>query len=335
MLPIIFSISGSIAVHTVATDRLTQEIQMSSITVALDYIGTEGDELDIYFKADLSSGELAVLSGIVQNHSGISLDSSIPLLISGVVDNMCSKDADNNILVVDQKTTASSIFFISHNYCDPCSWYAESVRISGEIMSWNGSVYNSAHAYWIDLTHGRMTGEDSISSSYLPVVSVSGVVKTEGTDYTINYESGSVTPITWVGDTTDISVTYSYASGSGFYFPVIAGKKVKIDDTEVQRSVNIALNQHIIDFDILVNGSRIGGRAYKNYKDYLNVSNKAYPIVPAGGELTQDVQILHWDYPGAIYLKNSTYSIRCKIRGDQPFTGEFFVVTCYGTSWNA
>jgi len=49
---------------------LTEEIQDSSITIALDYISVVGNALDIYFKVDLSEGEQTTLDDIVAAHTG-------------------------------------------------------------------------------------------------------------------------------------------------------------------------------------------------------------------------------------------------------------------------
>jgi len=50
--------------------RLTQEIQESSITIALDYINYFGTALDVFFKAALSAGEETVLGDLVTAHTG-------------------------------------------------------------------------------------------------------------------------------------------------------------------------------------------------------------------------------------------------------------------------
>lgn len=52
----------------VNSPRLQNEIQNSSITVALDYIQTNGSDLKVYFKSSLSSEEEDVLDGIVSSH---------------------------------------------------------------------------------------------------------------------------------------------------------------------------------------------------------------------------------------------------------------------------
>jgi len=54
----------------VDTDRLIEEIGDSSITIALDFIGTGSGDCDIWFKAALSESEETTLDGIVAAHSG-------------------------------------------------------------------------------------------------------------------------------------------------------------------------------------------------------------------------------------------------------------------------
>jgi len=49
---------------------LTEEIQESAITIALDYITLLGDQVSIFFKADLSSAEEEVLDDVILSHTG-------------------------------------------------------------------------------------------------------------------------------------------------------------------------------------------------------------------------------------------------------------------------
>ena len=56
--------------HKVASDRLTQEIQGSVILTALDYINTNADDCDIWFRDTLSTGDKGILDSLVASHSG-------------------------------------------------------------------------------------------------------------------------------------------------------------------------------------------------------------------------------------------------------------------------
>lgn len=52
----------------IASDRLELEIRSSAITKALDFITTDGNQVIIYFKADLSGSEETLLSALVAAH---------------------------------------------------------------------------------------------------------------------------------------------------------------------------------------------------------------------------------------------------------------------------
>jgi hypothetical protein len=69
-----YSVSGDFPNGKVATDRLTEEIQESTIITALDYITVYGDDCDIWFKDALSAGDQTTLDGIVAAHSGEPLE---------------------------------------------------------------------------------------------------------------------------------------------------------------------------------------------------------------------------------------------------------------------
>lgn len=51
-------------------DRLTYEIQQSTIITALDHIDALGNNIDIYFKTELSEGDETTLDGLVDIHGG-------------------------------------------------------------------------------------------------------------------------------------------------------------------------------------------------------------------------------------------------------------------------
>lgn len=72
-----YSIQNDFPNGAVVTSKLSDEILDSNITIALDYIGTNGDDCDIYFKNDLSSAEQSTLSGVVSVHDGVFIAASI------------------------------------------------------------------------------------------------------------------------------------------------------------------------------------------------------------------------------------------------------------------
>lgn len=76
-----YSISSDTANGKVAGDRLSKEIQDSSIVVALERIDTLGDVLDIIFKDVLLSGDSVTLDSIVSSHTGVFIEVARPVRI--------------------------------------------------------------------------------------------------------------------------------------------------------------------------------------------------------------------------------------------------------------
>jgi len=64
-----FSIANNFPNNAVTTSALSSEISASTITIALDYIATSGDDCDIWFKASLAPAEETTLSGVVAAHT--------------------------------------------------------------------------------------------------------------------------------------------------------------------------------------------------------------------------------------------------------------------------
>lgn len=78
-----YSIQSDFPNHKVNLGRLGQEIRASAIVVALDYINTSGDDCDCWFKWSISSGDKAILDGLVAAHSGEPLVSDAPVSSDG------------------------------------------------------------------------------------------------------------------------------------------------------------------------------------------------------------------------------------------------------------
>lgn len=83
----------------IAIDRLTQEIQQSSIVTALDYITVLGtDQLSIFFKASLSDPDKTTLDGIVAAHSGVPLPQNQSQPVNVTADVSQPKDTDGSFI---------------------------------------------------------------------------------------------------------------------------------------------------------------------------------------------------------------------------------------------
>lgn len=69
----------------VATDRLTQEINNSSIIIGLSYITSDPLTVLLFFKSDLSIDEKTTLDGIVAVHSGEPLAHPDPIVMAEIL----------------------------------------------------------------------------------------------------------------------------------------------------------------------------------------------------------------------------------------------------------
>ncbi len=335
-----YSISADFPNQKVAPDRLLEEVRDSSITVAVDYINTSGDDCDVWFKDELSAGDKTVLDGLVAVHSGEPLPIPAP-----------PESPSGVPLVEPQPREGSSLVVVTHNWCDKTTWFSQSNRITGETLadSGDGLTFGSANANWIDLTHGKHYREDVLSAPYLPVVRVGGVVKTErapwaesGGDFEIDYAAGNVTFFSTPSGV--VTADYSAAAGSTFIVAPSAGKRLVIESSEVQFADDIDMADSIHFQPWAYNPADLPNKVavaaattYKTIKDYVDEAIGVYPQVPAiGGAsrgLTRPHVVFPFNYKTVKELKSSQgLEIRIWLEADKVFGGEFSTATFYCTS---
>lgn len=245
-------------------------------------------------------------------------------------------------MVAIYKPEGSSGSIATHDWCDKTTWYGSSVRVLGEELSLtaneSGKEYDSTNQYWIDLVHGKKSDEDEISTPYLAKVYVDAVLKTEVTDYTVNYASGLVTFIEV--QTGVVTADYSYATNSTFKLAPDAGKVLILEHAELQFSTNINLQNQFIDFEIWVynpynlpNKFMYKRKRYKNIKDVINSANLGQGVIPAIAGLTNDIVVLPFNYATIQPLQSSVGAeLRISLSNNVPFTGEFSTATFYVVS---
>jgi len=81
-----YSISEDFPNGKVNPSTLAEQIEASSIVIALDHIETNGDDCDIWFKAALDQADQTTLNGIVAAHSGEEAVDHEPVTIHGFQD---------------------------------------------------------------------------------------------------------------------------------------------------------------------------------------------------------------------------------------------------------
>lgn len=345
-----YSIQGAFPNHKVASDRLLSEIRVSAIVTAADYINTSGDDCDVWFKDSLSGGDEIVLGGLVAVHSGESLPSeATDVHLVGT-----AEDEDNRLRVSQEpRREGDGLVFVTHNWCDPTTWYSQSVRVYAEVMtdSGDGLTFNSVNDNWIDLTHGKIYRENLIAAPYLPVVTVDGYIKTEraswaesGGDFSINYATGKVTFFASQAGKT-VLVAYSRENGSLFIVAPTAGKKLWVEYSEVQFAVDVELKSDIHFQPWAYNPSDPPNKipvssltTYRTLDNFVEEANGCYPIIPAMGGargFSKDRVTFPFKYQTVKELRSDWgLEIRIWVEGDVPFDGQYGTATFYCTSYD-
>lgn len=229
----------------------------------------------------------------------------------------------------------SSTTVVSHDWTDPCTWYSKSSRATGETLTLDtGKIYDFANQNVIDLTHGRHYNEDVLTGYELKVYD-NAVLKTEDTDYTMDYENGKVTFDAGYTVNGPVTADYSYANGSEWVLKPATGKVLHIEHAELQFSRNVQMNP--VAFEIWVynpydlpNKVKYQEIIYKNIKDVIGAANLGQGYIPAIDTLTEDIIVFPFNYATVKSLKDSDGAeLRVRILDDTKYIGEFATATFY------
>ena len=295
-------------------------------------------------------------------------DSSVTIQPAEAVSLSHKLTTDGRIRVAAEKSDADSIDVFSHNWCDPTTWYQNSIRVVDEEATDSGDhiTYTLANTNIVDTYHGKITQEDDLldsgGNSYRVTVKVDSVVQTEVDphteqhppetgDYKVTYSTGEIVFQEALTGSEVVEVTYHYATSSVFTLAPETGKKLIIEVAEVQFTDDIDVTDSIhfqtwgyvdVFAPQLVNnpypsGTKIPIRTfkYKTMKDYQNAAFKSYPTVPAIGGLhwrglTRPVLVFDWDYQRGLVLYDSYgMETRLFLEHDIPFGGMWATSTLY------
>jgi len=221
--------------------RLTQEISKSPrITQKLESIQQVGLNIEITFYYALIASEQAYLTYLVTTHTGEPVPADTVQLET--------TQSDNVPVFAQAPRIGSERVIATHNFCDKCSWFGESDRITSDTLvdSGDGLTFTGTHTFWIDVYHGRWLNASYYASQvehgYKVEVKINGVVATRcpdysitGGDYWIDFESGSVVFTSSQSGKT-VTASYSYAKGSIFVLEPKAGTVLIVEDAETDIS---------------------------------------------------------------------------------------------------
>lgn len=359
-----YSISNDTVSGTVASSKLHNEIVEAtlngSINKAFNGVLINNNDLNLNFLDEISSSSLNVLDEIVYNHNGIPLinNNFQQVQIVGQNNKIPTLSSLGNQKVEIVPSEGEKYNLISINWADKTTWYQDSKPITETLSnSGDNQTFSGSHDYWIDVSHGKLTGEDLISN-YKPIITIGTSSYTENSpskqnnDYTIDYDKGHVIFNVPLLEGTVPTASYYYEDGSNFSVEPPEGKILKITYIEAQFSKDIELEDDVIfqaygDVEKFAphlsptpypTGTKIPiGKSvvYKTFSDYINESNGSNPIIPKiGGNnwraLKEDVIIFKWDYIAATELKYSKgMQVKTFLKNNIPFSGSYAVATFY------
>lgn len=173
------------------------------------------------------------------------------------------RDFEGRDVHVTLPRSGSEFATVTHNFCDPCTWFNGSVRIT-EILTNHGDGYrfDGSNINWIDMITGRVRGDDDIAlvqqeenpvdmHGYQVVITIDGQTmnmcpifsKIDG-DYWINFEDGYIIFLNSQIDKT-ITASYSYANTSEWILSPQNGKILDIEYAEADFASDIVMNDTI------------------------------------------------------------------------------------------
>lgn len=287
---------------------------------------------------------------------------------------------DNIPLVALAPREGSEVIYATHNLCDMTSWYVESERVVDAALTESNGIWSSGDTHWIDMVHGKVFDERALIKDqmadnpgsphgYGVVVKVDGVEKTlrdpfatSGGDYTVDYVSGSVTPVSgsWTGST--VTASYSKKSGHGWILTPTPssgvddpGRALIIEKAEIQFSDDIGMTSAVkmevfglVDFFapqyLTTNGGPlppgtpipIEETVYDTIDQMIDEAVGMFPGIPSLSSntlrgYTKPKYIFQFHYATARPLFSSL-GMFMRISVSEPFSGERATATFYAVS---
>lgn len=276
-----------------------------------------------------------------------------------------SKSSDRSFIVdVSLRKGApgtDSLTIVTHDFSDRTSWYQNSVKVIDGTLTdiGNGLTFQAAVGVrnWINIDSPKLTydhnklllrdGTFGKEEEYRVIVKVNNIIADKST-YTINFIDGSITFSTTKAGSI-VTATYYHNDGianrSDFLINPPVGQMFRIEHVEIQFSRYLQFPTQVTlemwaggtlatygDFnDTLYNAGYGQQRSvYRGHRDLINWCNNQYPVIPACGDLTQDILVFPFKFLVAVDMKSSQGTMfRVHTVNDIPLTGELSTATLY------
>jgi hypothetical protein len=303
---------------TVNAQQLKTEIENSAITIALAGISALEGEVTIYFKADLSAEEVAILDALIAAHVPSPLEQEEFIQKVSLETSKTSEGVPTFSPFKSYKDSSRS--FSTPDYSSPTTWCHDVTFVTGEtLITADNLVYQSQRVipegwnhYWIKWERIPNWVRSDFPNRKLKVY-VNGALATEG--FTVDHNAGIVSFLEQDAERV-VTVDYCYGNSADFVLTPIPGKILLVDFVEIQFSVGCKFPEGSpLVFEAVYNGPAlppgslsplfpgwpsntdlpISRFEYHDADDYLNEST-GVEYGKAFGRLTKDFMVLPWDY---------------------------------------
>jgi len=260
---------------------------------------------------------------------------------------------------------AQTLTLNSHDFSDRTTWYQNSVQVLNETLTTSdGLTYSSQNANWVNMDSARLTydynsvperdGSFSDRSTRRPIVSVNGVQINDTTvpttpGYAVDYVTGKITFTgSQAGKTVTVTYWHNNVSNASEWIlnpPQTYAYLLQYIEVQFSRSIVFTTPIHVEiwaggavtdygDFNIDLYNAGYGQNKsiYRGARDFTNIcTNRASQVIPAFGELTQDVLIYPFDYLIQTQIRSSQGTVvMLALENDIPYGScELSTITFY------
>ena len=302
-----------------------KEVFDSSITVKMNSVNVDGDQVECNFASSLSASEVTTLDGLASSHDGIALPDAEAVTSLGY----------QKVALYEPDGQSTSI--VSHDWTDRTTWYQGSEQKLGETCVLDHDAwYNIPTRYdLIDLKSGKVTFEDKITG-YDHVVYNDGVVVPES-EITWDYKLGRLQlSVDYQSENTIGTITCDcwVAKKSNFEVTIPAGvNELIIKSSEIQFTTDVMTQPIYFEILALVAPNTwvpVVSNLHSSIKDIINIAREGKGVIPRCDGLRHDVAVFPIKYDRPIKLgKSPELKMVVRTKDDKPLSGEWATITFY------
>jgi hypothetical protein len=296
------------------------------------------DKNTIFFVSVIGAFDPAVdIKDPANPNDAVDQDSITIIGSSPIAEEFTLKDTNGIQAVTIIPSGLTAFDAVSHDFCDPTTWYQQATKIIGETPTTSDHLtYTLAFSPVIDWH--KVVDSIKVDPGMRTIVYVDGVavdLHNPAIIAAVDYHNGTITFVdsqiasvvtmdyAYVDSTKSTRATWRITPGAGQIIAVTSAK-VKMSKNIIfptPMNFSVGINPYIIP------GGLAARKTYYSLRDFIGFSSR-WEIMPAIGDFTADIVHLLYDYQGSIQL-NGDYGMYLEI--DIPDhvarTGEMGLVT--------